>query len=432
MSTAIQHYEMELQRSRANLPWALSVPWQHRREAGWARFAAQGFPTLKHEEWKYTPLNALEKHTFSCAVDEPPSLTWGQLEQRVVMPDARHRVVFVDGVFQPALSILGQLPDGVRVRVLSHLSEEDSLPLMTLLEQAQSRTPFAALNAAFMAEGAWITVAAGVQVDEPLLVLHVSTTPHRAQHLVLAYELAGDSALVVMEQYLGLTDDPYLVNVASGKTLSPGARLTHVKVQEEGQKAFHMASTQANLKRDSHLVSHAFAMRGALGRNDTEVVLAGTGAHVALKGLYEVEGKSLQDFHTTIRHDSPDCSSEQYFKGVLKDSGRAVFNGKIQVARDAQHTQSRQANHNLLLSDQAEVDTKPQLEILADDVKCSHGATIGQLDEDQWFYLRSRGVGAEEARLLLIAAFAMEMVDVVEPAVMREALNHHFGRTGHA
>ncbi len=432
MSTVIQHYEMELQRSRASLPWALSGLWKSRREAGWARFAAQGFPTMKHEEWKYTPLGALEKLSFSCALAEPPVLAWEQLAQRVVMPAACHRVVFVDGVFQPGLSVLDQLPHGVRVQVLSSLSEEGSLPLMGLLEQAQSRTPFAALNAAFMAEGAWVTVEAGVRMDEPLLVLHVSTTSHRAQHLVLAYELAKDSALVVMEQYLGLTDDPYLVNVASGKTLSSGARLTHVKVQEEGLKAFHLASTQASLKRGSHLVSHAFATRGALGRNDTEVVLAETDAHVALKGLYEVEGKSLQDFHTTIRHDSPDCSSDQYFKGVLKDSGRAVFNGKIQVARDAQHTQSRQANHNLLLSDQAEVDTKPQLEILADDVKCSHGATIGQLNEDQWFYLRSRGVSAEEARLLLIAAFAMEMVDMVEPAVLREALNHHFGRKGHA
>ncbi len=432
MSTVIRHYETELHRSKMSLPWALSGPWQARREAGWARFAAQGFPTMKHEEWKYTPLGALEKLSFSCTLTEPPALTWGQLEQWVVMPDARHRAVFVDGVFQPGLSVLSQLPNGAQVRVLSSLSEEDSLPLMELLEQAQSRTPFAALNAAFMAEGAWVTVAEGVQVDEPLLVLHVSTTPHRAQHLVLAYELAEDSSLVVMEQYLGLTDDPYLMNVASSMTLSSGARLSHVKVQEEGRKAFHLASTQANLKRDGHLSSHAFALRGALGRNDTEVVLAEAGAHVVLKGLYEVEGKSLQDFHTVIRHDSPDCSSDQYFKGVLKDSGRAVFNGKIQVARDAQRTQSRQANHNLLLSDQAEVDTKPQLEILADDVKCSHGATIGQLDENQWFYLRARGVGAEEARELLIAAFAMEMVDMVEPAVVREALNFHFRRSGHA
>ena len=431
MSTVIQHYQSEFERATPLLPWQGSTGWQAWRQSGWARFAEQGFPTTRHEEWKYTSVAALEKLSLSCAPAAPVALEWAVLKDKAVLPQARYRLVFVDGVFQPALSSVDGLPSGFRMSALSRQSSQDSLKLQGLLEQGQQRTPFTALNAAFMAEGAWVTAEAGVQVAEPILILYVATQGQRAMHLVNAYEAAAGSAFAVVEQYLGMTDEPYLINEVTGVVLAEGAKIAHIKIQQEGSRSYHIAALQAAQKRDSRFDSHSFALSGALGRNDIEAVLTEPGAVVSMKGLYRVSGRDLQDFHTTIRHDSPDCTSDESFKGVLNGAGRAVFNGKIRVAPDAQHTLSQQSNHNLLLSDQAEVDTKPQLEIFADDVKCSHGATVGQLDEEQLFYLRSRGLAADHARALLIEAFALDILTGIEPPALRDGLESLLRRTAH-
>lgn len=431
MSAVIQHYQSEFERVAASLPWQGFAGWQAWRESGWSRFAEQGFPTTRHEEWKYTSVAALEKLALSCAPAVPAALEWAMLKEKAVLPEARHRLVFVDGVFQPRLSNVAGLPAGLRLGALSGLSAQESVKLQGLLAQAQQRTPFAALNAAFMAEGAWVSSGAGVCLEDPLLILYVATQGQRALHLVNAYEAAEGAAFSVVEQYVGMTDEPYLINEVTGVTLNAGAKVAHVKIQQEGSRAYHIAALQASQQRNSRFDSHAFALSGALGRNDIEAVLAEPGAAVSMKGLYRVSGRELQDFHTTIRHDSPDCTSDECFKGVLDESGRAVFNGKIRVAPDAQHTMSQQSNHNLLLSDQAEVDTKPQLEIFADDVKCSHGTTVGQLDEEQWFYLRSRGIAADHARALLIEAFALDILTGVEPPALRDALESLLRRTSH-
>ncbi len=431
MSAVIQHYQSEFERTASLLPWQGSAGWQSWRQSGWTRFAEQGFPTTRQEEWKYTSVAALEKLSLSCAPVAPAALDWAALMDQVVLPQARHRLVFVDGVFQPALSRVDGLPSGFRMGALSGQSAQDSLKLQGLLEQGQRRTPFTALNAAFMAEGAWVAAEAGVQMEEPLLILYVATQGQRAMHLVNAYEAAAGSVFAVVEQYLGMTDEPYLINEVTGVTLGEGAKFAHVKIQQEGARSYHIAALQAVQKRNSRFDSHSFALAGALGRNDIEAVLAEPGAAVSMKGLYRVSGRNLQDFHTTILHDSPNCTSDESFKGVLNEAGRAVFNGKIRVAPDAQHTLSQQSNHNLLLSDQAEVDTKPQLEIFADDVKCSHGATVGQLDEEQLFYLRSRGLAADHARALLIEAFALDILTGIEPPSLRDGLESLLRRTAH-
>ncbi len=431
MSAVIQHYQSEFERAEPLLPWRDAKGWQAWRQSAWSRFAEQGFPSTRHEEWKYTSVAALEKLLLSCAPATPAPLDWASLKDKAVLPEARGRLVFVDGVFQPTLSRVDGLPAGLRMGALSGRSTQDSLKLQGLLEQGQRRTPFTALNAAFVAEGAWVAAEAGVRMEEPLLVLYVATEGQRAMHLANAYEAAEGSAFSVVEQYLGMTDEPYLVNGVTSATLDEGAKISHIKIQQEGARSYHIAALQAVQKRSSQFNSHSFALSGALGRNDIEAILAEPDAAVSMRGLYRVSRRELQDFHTTIRHDSPDCTSDECFKGVLNESGRAVFNGKIRVAPDAQHTLSQQSNHNLLLSDQAEVDTKPQLEIFADDVKCSHGATVGQLDEEQWFYLRSRGLAAEHARALLIEAFALDILTGIDLPVLRDALESLLRKTAH-
>ncbi len=421
MSNIVAHYQSQFEQLRASLPWSNDSSWHAWREAGWNDFAAQGFPSRRQEEWKYTNLAVFEKTFLSCQACAPDSLTWEQLGSHALLP-LSPRIVLVNGVFMPQLSQLHALPPGVRVEPLSARAQHQGARLQTLLQQARNTTPFGALNAAFMAEGVWITAETDVAMSEPLTVLYVTTVAQRAVHGVNVIELGDRAKLTVVEQHVGLTDQPYFVNLVSSLTLGDSALLEHIKLQQEGARSYHIALTQTRQQRSSQFHSHTFALAGALGRNDLQVSLQAPGAFVKLMGLYRVRDKQLQDIHTSIRHESPDCRSDESFKGVLAESGRAVFNGKIYVAPDAQHTVSQQSNRNLLLSDQAEVDTKPQLEIFADDVKCAHGATVGQLDEAQWFYLRSRGIDGALARTLLIEAFALDIVASVPSPLVRTAL----------
>jgi Fe-S cluster assembly protein SufD len=423
MTTAIHHYRSEFDRLLPSLPGQRAL-WNDWRETAWAAFAEQGFPTIRNEEWKYTSVNALEKLPLSCAPTHAPIPDWDSLKDRVLLPENRHRVVFVNGRFDPALSRLNELPSGVKAGSLSSQLDQNGSHLQSLLTPLLRRTPFAALSAAFLSDGARIVVEAGVQLEEPIFVLYLTTAGNHAAHGVNAYEAATGASVTIVEQYLGLCDEPYLFNGLSRVIVEENARINHVKVQQEGGKSYHIAALETVQKRNSRFESHAFAVSGALGRNDIETALVEPGADATLNGVYCIADRGHQDFHTCIRHESPNCSSRECYKGVLTGTGRAVFNGKVYVAPDAQGTQAEQSNHNLLLSDQAEVDTKPQLEIFADDVKCSHGATVGQLHEEQLFYLRSRGIEAPAARALLIEAFAAEIAGGIEQPAVREAVDH--------
>ncbi|QKE41266.1 MAG: Fe-S cluster assembly protein SufD [Ferrovum myxofaciens] len=397
------------------------------RQAEWTRFEALGWPTKRLEDWKYTALSGLEKLSLHHSI-EPREAVKGApraLLEGIPAP----RLVFVDGMFQPDQSMIEGLPKGVHLRFWSELDARERERFTQKMAPARALTAFGALNGALFTEGIWITVDAGCALETPLHLVKVSLTGQRMSHGALLLESEENSELTLREHCLGSTDQPAHSNWVTAIELAPQARLTLVKVQQEGLLSYHTAALYGLQRAGSQLQVFAFALSGALGRNDITLRLIEPHAECVLKGMYRVADRALQDFHTTIEHDSPHCTSEECFKGVLEGSGKAVFNGRVRVALDAQKTSSRQSNHNLLLSDKAEVNTKPQLEIFADDVKCSHGTTVGQLDEEQWFYLRTRGIAADLARTLLIQAFTLEIAEAIPHVDVRAEVRRLLGGT---
>jgi Fe-S cluster assembly protein SufD len=332
------------------------------------------------------------------------------------------RLVFVNGWPAPALSQTSDLPAGVRVESLARALAQGGAELEPVLGRLADRPEraFAALNLAFLRDGAWVRIAPGVILERPILLLFVSTAPggptvSSPRNLIQA---GAGSQLAVVESYVGLGREAYFTNAVTEIALEDGAVVDHVKLQEESERAFHVAALAVHQRRASQFYSHSVSLGGALVRNDLDTVFEDEGGECRLDGLYMVGGRQHVDNHTSIDHARPHCTSLELYKGVLDGRARAVFNGKIVVRPDAQKTNARQTNKNLVLSDDTDVNSKPELEIFANDVKCAHGATVGQVDRDALFYLRSRGLSAAAARDLLTYAFASEIVDVLRiPAV---------------
>ncbi|PKO88984.1 MAG: Fe-S cluster assembly protein SufD [Betaproteobacteria bacterium HGW-Betaproteobacteria-12] len=387
------------------------------------RFAQQGFPSQRDEDWKYTSVSGIENGHF--AVNIPPAAAEPALAALVAaqtLPDS-HLLVFVDGRLAPELCRPGRLPAGVVLGSLAAQIEAGAPELEEHLVCYPPPSAFADLNLAFMADGAYLRLPPGATVKAPIQWLFVARTAASAvqpRNLVLAGE---GSAAVIVEQHVALTADSYFTNVVSDLVLAAGASLEHHKLQQENARAFHIATVNVAQAAGSHFVSGAYAFGGRLARTGIAVALQGEGAACTLDGLYVTDGRQHVDHHTRIDHRQPGCTSRELYKGVLAGAARAVFSGRIVVHPDAQGSDARQTNHNLLLSEQAEIDSKPQLEIWADDVQCSHGATVGQLDEDQVFYLRARGLAEATARLMLTRAFAMEVVGRVGPFAVQERLD---------
>jgi Fe-S cluster assembly protein SufD len=282
---------------------------------------------------------------------------------------------------------------------------------------------FVALNTAFINDGAYVRVDPGVCLDRPVHLVFAITGTDEVMTAPRILIVAGDNSRVaVIEHYVGLSGGAYLTNAVTEIVAGAGAHVEHCKIQLESTSAYHVATVQAHLDRGSRCVSRNFSLGARLARNDINAVLNGAGAECAMDGLFLAGGRQHVDNHTCIDHAVPDCTSRERYKGVLDGRARGVFNGRIVVRQDAQHTDAHQSNHNLLLSDDAEVDTKPQLEIFADDVRCSHGATVGNLDNDALFYLRSRGLDEPFARGLLTYAFMREVIDAVDAVPLRTAL----------
>jgi Fe-S cluster assembly protein SufD len=388
------------------------------REAAFARFAELGLPTKQDEEWKYTSLAPLAQTRFEPAVDAGlPSL------DRWALEDCGIRLVFVDGRHRPELSSQAAGPAGAFIGSLAAaLAERPELVGRELARHADhQRDALTALNTAFIEDGAFIHLPAFAVLRAPIHLLFVSTAAGKAtlsqpRNLII---LGAGSQATVVETYAGLREEVYLTNAVTEAVLGDGARLDHYKLQEESARAFHLALLQVNHGRDSKFTSHSVALGSALARNEVRALFAREGSECTLNGLYMAAGKQHLDNRTVIDHQSPRCTSRELYKGVLDGQSRGVFSGRVLVREDAQKTDASQANKNLLLSDDALVDTKPQLEIFADDVKCAHGAAVGQLDEDALFYLRSRGIGREAARSLLTYAFASEMVNLIPFAPLR-------------
>ncbi|HKV99424.1 MAG TPA: Fe-S cluster assembly protein SufD [Vicinamibacterales bacterium] len=381
------------------------------REAAFGRFLAHGFPTTREEEWKFTNVAPVAATPFVPAAAATPDRA--ALEPWLLSDGVAARIVVVNGRRQAALS--SQLPAGVTLRALT--------PREVPAARATA-TPFADLNAAFFEEAIVLEVAPNTVVTGPIDVLIVSA-PGTVPALVsprLRIVVGGDSEVTIIERYAGLGGQPSLTNAVTDVVLGPNARANHVKVQDEPPSAFHLASLFVHQDRTSTFRSQAITFGGRIARNDIVATLDGEGAECTLNGLYIATGESLVDTHTTIDHAKPHCPSHELYKGILAGKSRAVFNGKIIVRQDAQKTDAKQTNKALLLTDDAQVNTKPQLEIFADDVKCTHGAAIGQLDDDALFYLRARGISMADARHMLIEAFAGEVLDGIPVAPVRERL----------
>ncbi|HEU4400835.1 MAG TPA: Fe-S cluster assembly protein SufD [Candidatus Polarisedimenticolia bacterium] len=393
------------------------------------RFAERGFPTLKDEAWRQTSVAPIAKTPFALKpAYRLDGVTPQVLERMTFEPWTCTHIVFVDGHHVPELSRLRPLPAGVKLGNLKAAVRADRARVEPhLAHYAEERDhPFTALNTAFMGDGACIEVPRGVAVDEPIHLLFVSTGDGEGaapmshpRNLILA---GAGSRLTVVESYVGLGRGVYLTNAVSEIVVSEGAAVDHYKLQRESDEAFHVATLQARLDRDSVFASHSVALGGSLVRNEVNAVLDGPGVDCTLNGLYVASGGQHVDNHTSIDHARPHGTSRELYKGVLGDRARGVFEGTIIVRQDAQKTDARQTNKNLLISDEALVDTKPQLQILADDVKCTHGATIGQIDEDAMFYLRTRAVGEEMARNILIHAFVNDLLDRIKVDAIRAGL----------
>ncbi|MGQ7249962.1 Fe-S cluster assembly protein SufD [Halomonas sp. V046] len=385
-----------------------------RRQAGAARFEAMGFPHRRIEEWKYTDVRAISRGDFALATDadfSPASAA------ALTLPLEAHRLTFVDGLFSSALSDLSDLPAGVVVQPLSQALAENHEavggPLGRLTGVELSA--FAALNTAFFEEGALVRLAPGVVVDKPIVVQFLSRANEAPvmSHPRILIEAGARAEATVIEHHVGEEGAANFTNLVEEVMLDRGAILNHYKLVESPEQDLQIASLQVEQCRDSRFTSFNLTLGGALVRNDLISDLNGQGAEVTYNGLFYGQNRQHLDTHTLVNHNAPHTFSHENYKGILDDRAHGVFNGKVIVKRDSQKIEANQSNANLLLSDRAQIDTKPELEIYADDVKCSHGATTGQLDEEAVFALRTRGLDQSTARGLLTLAFAGEVMDQV-------------------
>ncbi len=406
-------------------PWARSL-----RLSAITRFEELGFPDTRNEDWHFTSVAPIAERDFAplTSAGESQGITAEQLAPFAFGATDWHTLVFVNGRFNAALSRTAGLPVGVEVLPLARAYDE--LPL--LVEQHMGRIAsmdahtFTALNTAFINDGAVVHVGADVEVARPIHLLFVSD--ERAVDGV-----AQPRNLIVLDRFAKATVIESFVTVARGAgayftnavteaTIADGATLTHLKLQRESAQAYHVGTLDVRQARDSHLVSFSFAVGARLSRTNIYTELRGEGCGATLNGLYLGDDEQHMDHQTRIEHVEPNCYSRELYKGILDGSSHGVFNGKVYVHPEAQKTDGKQTNNTLLLSEKAQIDTKPQLEIFADDVKCTHGATVGRLDETSLFYMKSRGINARTARELLTYAFAADVLETIELQEVRDGL----------
>jgi Fe-S cluster assembly protein SufD len=399
---------------------------QARRASAIALFERNGFPTVRDEDWKYTDITPAANLICEPQFGQAAESTFSGAEQFYLGAQDVLRITFLNGKFAPQLSTLENLPAGLSLLGMRDAIASHGALLQTHLGRYASveDNSFVALNTALFEDGAFIHLQKNVRVATPIHLLFINTAPLSAakvRNLVLLDEGAGAS---VVESYVSLTDDTYLTNAVTEIVAARGANLDHYKEQLESHAAHHIATTQIQAADDAKVQSHTFTFGGAISRHDANAVMDGEHIEVTLNGLYLAGGSQLMDNHTVMDHAKPNCHSFEEYAGVLDGKAVGVFNGKIFVRQDAQKTDAKQSNRALLLSRQAEVNTKPQLEIFADDVKCTHGATVGELDDEALFYLRARGISADTARDMLVYAFAHAVLDNVAIPALREQLEN--------
>ncbi|MBI3579722.1 MAG: Fe-S cluster assembly protein SufD [Ignavibacteriales bacterium] len=390
-----------------------------------ARFNEMGFPTNKHEEWRFTNINPIVKANFT------PSLNYtaNQVTLKDIEPFVFNntlRLVFVNGHFSKELSLNTSLPNGVIVESLATaLKNSPDLVGKHLAKYSKyDENAFTALNAAFLQDGAFIYIPDGIALEQPVHLLYISTG---SQETLVSHPrnliITGKNAqLSLVESYVCLGENSYLTNAVTEIVLGESAIVEHDKLQIESELAYHVGTVHVYQNGKSNYMSNSISLGGSIARNNITAVLDAEGSECTLNGLSLATHQQLVDNHTTIDHSKPHCNSHELYKSILDGKSKGVFNGKIFVRKDAQKTDAKQTNKTLLLSDDATIDTKPQLEIFADDVKCTHGATVGQLDAEQIFYLRSRGIELTTARDILTFAFASDVVSRVHIEPLKEQL----------
>ena len=406
---------------------------QRLREDSFDRFERGGFPSVAEEEWKYTNVSAIAKAGFAPVLtSNGTSLSKTNGLAAFVYDEAREsRLVFVNGMLRRDLSSLEALAAGVLAMGLDEAlqtSEHEAIVRERLEQYSDAaENGFAALNTALFSGGLFLRIPRGLRVETPIHLLFVcesgSGIPAPAAFPRVFVVAEENSDATVIESYSSPNDGLYLTNAIVDIVLNEGARLRHYKVQRESAEAFHVATTRAELGPNATYDTTTINFGAALSRHNIDVLMDHEGAECFVDGLYMVEGSQHTDTHSVIDHRQPHCTSHQLYKGILDGNSRAVFNGKVFVRHGAQQTDAQQTNKNLLLSNEAQVDTKPQLEIFADDVKCTHGAAIGQLDEEEMFYLESRGLNRALARNMLTYGFAEEVIEKIKIESIKRELD---------
>jgi Fe-S cluster assembly protein SufD len=379
-------------------------------------FETEGFPNKRQEAWKYTSLNSVLKHDYSVFPKHENALEYKDVKKYFIHEIDCYKIIFIDGKYSSHLSQTTH--DGIDVCLMSAALSKPKYRLVieNYFNKIASKDGLSSLNTAFSAEGAYIHIPKNKLVEKPIQIIHFSTGNESAlmlqpRNLVVVDE---NSHVQIIERHQSLTDNPVLTNSVTEIFTNKRAIVDYYKIQNDNENATLIDNTFVNQKQESLAKVHTFSFGGKLIRNNLNFYQNGERIDSTMKGITIIGNKQHVDHNTLVHHIEPNCESHQDYKGIFDDKATGVFNGKVVVEKEAQKTNAFQANNNILISDKASINTKPQLEIFADDVKCSHGCTIGQLDESAMFYLRSRGIPEKEARALLMFAFSNNVLDSVK------------------
>ncbi len=442
MSETIHHYTEQFSLFEKNGA-SKSPAWLHElRTNALAIFNDRGFPNSKEEDWRFTNISPITKTAFHYSSDsEIPVLSKDYILELAIQKNETHRLVFINGHFSKEHSVVGTLPHGAIVTNLSEALKNHSHLVQQYIGKyaATVQSSFTALNTAFIKDGAFIFVPSGVEVTEPIHLLFISTKTEKEKisNIRNLFIIEENAKAVAMEQFRGYDENSNLSNVVTEIIAKDQSSFELVKVQKESARSYHYENLYSTMGKESKVDIFSLALGSAIARNDMSGIIDGEAADLNLNGLYITDGDQLIDHHTLMHHIHPNCPSHELFKGILNGNSRAVFNGKVYVNPEAQKTDSKQTNRNLLLSENATINAKPELEIFADDVKCTHGAATGGLNPQSIFYLKSRGVSEETSKGILVVGFAAEVTAKIKNQLLRhyvdlivvEHLQEHIGIT---
>lgn len=395
----------------ANVPWLAAM-----RKRAIERFADEGWPSTKQESWRHTSLATLAQQTFLPVAKASAAA----MAQTVRQGEPGHWLVFVDGLYAPELSDVGALPAGAEVRALSQALVDAPDHVQDGFGNERQGSSIAALNLALVSDGAVISLARGVVLEQPIHLVFIAASEQAASFPRNIIQADAGAAADIIEHYIGQGSSTTLTNTVTRANLAPDARITHIKLQQENEQAFHLGVLDVEQAKGSVFNSHSMSFGARLARHDIVTTFTGQRCETLLNGLYYVDGRRHVDHHTVIGHAQPHGVSREFYRGILDDTARGVFGGRILVSPGADGTDAVQRSDSLLLSRLAKADARPELEIYADDVKCAHGATVGQISEESMFYLRTRGMDEAHARNLLTYAFAAQALERIEIVSVRQ------------